>query len=165
EFPFMKRCSKEYLAKPPEKRCEELATTRRACERYRTNPVSVFNFLEGTRFTPAKHAEQQSPFRHLLRPRAGGIAFVIDAMGEQVSALINVTIHYPDGRPSFWDLLAGRIRKVVLRLESQPIPEEFIGRNYDQDDAYRLAFQQWVNALWQAKDAQLVELHRQFPPA
>lgn len=165
EFPFMKRFSKEYLAKHPEKRGEDLATTRRACERYRTNPVSVFNFLEGTRFTPAKHAEQQSPFRHLLRPRAGGIAFVIDAMGEQLSALINVTIHYPDGRPSFWDLLAGRIRKVVLRLESQPIPEEFIGRNYDQDDAYRLAFQQWVNALWQAKDAQLVELHRQFPPA
>ena len=97
---FMKRFSKEYLAKHPEKRGEDLATTRRACERYRTNPVSVFNFLEGTRFTEDKHAEQASPYRHLLKPRAGGIAFVIDAMGEQLSALINITIHYPDGRPA-----------------------------------------------------------------
>ena len=33
EFPFMKRFSKEYLAKYPEKRGEDLATTRKACER------------------------------------------------------------------------------------------------------------------------------------
>ena len=26
------------------------------------------NFVEGTRFTPAKHAAQQSPYRHLLKP-------------------------------------------------------------------------------------------------
>ncbi|EXF45873.1 putative acyltransferase [Pseudomonas sp. BAY1663] len=164
EFPFMKRFSKEYLARYPEKRGQDLITTRKACERYRTNPVSVFNFLEGTRFTPAKHDQQQSPFVHLLKPRAGGIAFVIDAMGEQLSALINITIHYPDGRPSFWDLLAGHIRQVVLRIESQPIPAEFLGRNYDQDEAYRLAFQQWVNQLWSAKDAQLAQLHQAFPP-
>ncbi len=164
EFPFMKRFSKEYLARHPEKRGQDLITTRKACERYRTNPVSVFNFLEGTRFTPAKHDQQQSPFAHLLKPRAGGIAFVIDAMGEQLSALINITIHYPEGRPSFWDLLAGHIRQVVLRIESQPIPAEFLGRNYDQDEAYRLAFQQWVNQLWSAKDAQLAQLHQAFPP-
>ncbi|EIK54202.1 putative acyltransferase [Stutzerimonas stutzeri TS44] len=164
EFPFMKRFSKEYLARHPEKRGQDLLTTRRACQRYRTNPVSVFNFLEGTRFTPAKHDQQDSPFRHLLKPRAGGIAFVIDAMGEQLSALVDITIHYPDGRPSFWDLLAGRIRQVVLRIEARQIPGEFLGRNYDQDEAYRLAFQQWVNQLWSAKDAQLAGLHAQFPP-
>ncbi|HCA00123.1 MAG TPA: acyltransferase, partial [Pseudomonas sp.] len=163
EFPFMKRFSKEYLAKHPEKRGEDLATTRRACERYRTNPVSVFNFLEGTRFTEDKHAEQASPYRHLLKPRAGGIAFVIDAMGEQLSALINITIHYPDGRPSFWDLLAGNIPRVVVRVEAQPIPAEFLRRNYDQDESYRLAFQQWVNQLWTEKDAQLAQLHQDYP--
>jgi hypothetical protein len=41
---------------------------------------------------------------------------VIDAMGEQLTALINVTIHYPDGNPSFWDLLCGRIGQVVMRI-------------------------------------------------
>lgn len=165
EFPFMKRFSKEYLAKHPEKRGQDLATTRKACERYKTNPVSVFNFLEGTRFTQQKHDQQASSFRHLLKPKAGGIAFVLDAMGEQLTALVNVTIHYPDGSPSFWDLLTGRVRKIVVRVSKQAIPAELLGHNYDQDPAYRLRFQEWVNLLWEEKDAQLDALHQQFPPA
>ncbi|GIZ12310.1 acyltransferase [Pseudomonas sp. NCCP-436] len=158
EFPFMKRFSKEYLAKHPEKRGQDLATTRKACERYKTNPVAVFNFLEGTRLTLAKHAQQQSPFRHLLKPKAGGIAFVLDAMGEQLHAIVNVTIRYPHGVPGFWDILCGRLDAVQVRLRQVEIPQEFLGRNYDQDEAYRLAFQQWVNRLWEEKDAELESL-------
>ena len=164
EFPFMKRFSKEYLERHPEKRGQDLITTRRACERYRTNPVSVFNFLEGTRFTQAKHDQQASPYRYLLKPRAGGIAFVFDAMGEQLHALINITIHYPDGAPSFWDLLSGRIERVVMRIQAQPVPTQFLYRAYDQDEQYRLEFQQWVNQLWAEKDEELGRLHRAFPP-
>src|SRR5690606_6949467 len=145
EFPFMKRFSKQYLARHPEKRGQDLATTRKACERYKTNPVSVFNFLEGTRFTQQKHDQQGSPFHYLLKPRAGGIAFVLDAMGEQLHSMLNVTVHYPQGIPGFWDMLCGRVTQVVVRVQQQPIPQEFIGKNYDQDDAYRLQFQQWVN--------------------
>ena len=163
EFPFMKRYSKEYLRRNPHKQGQDLATTRKACERYKTNPVSVFNFLEGTRFTPAKHDQQQSPYRHLLKPKAGGIAFVLDATGEQLESMIDVTIHYPDGRPSFWDLLCGRITRVVMRIHKRPIPAEFIGQNYDQDETYRQGFQQWVNQLWAEKDAELEQLHRDFP--
>jgi 1-acyl-sn-glycerol-3-phosphate acyltransferase len=163
EFPFMKRYSKEYLARHPEKRGQDLATTRKACARYKANPVSVFNFLEGTRFTRAKHDQQNSPFRYLLKPKAGGIAFVLDAMGEQLNALLNVTIHYPDGSPSFWDLLCGKIRRVVVRIEEMAIPTQFLCKSYDQDEEYRLAFQQWVNQLWEAKDALLGRLHQEFP--
>ncbi|UUY06548.1 acyltransferase [Pseudomonas sp. J452] len=163
EFPFMKRYSKAYLAKHPEKLGQDLATTRKACARYKSNPVSVFNFLEGTRFTQAKHDQQGSAFQYLLKPKAGGIAFVLDAMGEQLHSIINVTIHYPGGSPGFWDLLCGRLQKVVVRFEELEIPAEFIGQNYDQDETYRLAFQQWVNQLWEAKDAELAQLHQQFP--
>lgn len=160
EFPFMKRYSKEYLAKHPEKQGQDLATTRKACERYKTNPVSVFNFLEGTRFTQHKHDQQQSPYQHLLKPKAGGIAFVLDAMGEQLHGLVNVTLHYPQGRPTFWCLLSGRLRKIIMRVEIMPIPQQFIGKDYSSDETYRLAFQTWVNELWQAKDEQLSELVR-----
>ena len=165
DFPFMKRYSKAYLAKHPEKKGKDLETTRRTCAKFRDNPVGIFNFLEGTRFTRAKHDQQDSPFQYLLKPKAGGIAFVLDAMGEQLHSLVNVTIHYPDGNPNFWTLLAGRLRQVVVRIEKLDIPREFIGRNYDQDEQYRLAFQQWVNRLWETKDAQLAKLHQQFPPA
>lgn len=162
-FPFMKRYSKAYLARHPEKKGKDLQTTRRSCARFRGKPTAIFNFAEGTRFTPAKHAEQASPFRYLLKPKAGGIAFVLDAMGEQLQSLVNVTIHYPGGGPGFWDLLCGKVGEVVVNIEELAIPATFIGKSYDQDDAYRLQFQQWVNVLWEDKDALLVRLHEQHP--
>ncbi|WP_447746377.1 acyltransferase [Pseudomonas nicosulfuronedens] len=165
DFPFMKRYTKAYLAKHPEKKGKDLATTRKACAKFSRIPVSIFNFLEGTRFTPAKHDEQQSPFPHLLKPKAGGIAFVLDAMGEQLRTLVNVTIHYPDGRPTFWCLLSGKLRSVVVRFEELEIPRQFIGKSYDQDEGYRAEFQLWVNQLWERKDQLLAQLHREFPAA
>lgn len=164
DFPFMKRHSRAYLARHPEKRGSDLATARQACARLRGIPVALFNFLEGTRFTEAKHAAQQSPYRHLLRPRAGGIALAIGAMGEQLEALVDVTIHYPDGRPRFRDLLCGNLRRVAVSFAARPIPGEFLGRSYDQDEEFRLQFQQWVNRLWEDKDAQLERLHQNRPP-
>ncbi len=158
EFPFMKRYSKAYLAKHPEKQGQDLATTRKACERYKTNPVSVFNFLEGTRFTQEKYDQQKSPFQHLLKPKAGGIAFVLDAMGEQLQGLVNVTLYYPQGKPTLWDLLSGQIKRIVMRIEITEIPEQFIGKSYDQDMNYRAEFQDWVNQMWHEKDQQLSDL-------
>lgn len=154
----MKRYSKAYLAKHPEKQGQDLITTRKACERYKTNPVSVFNFLEGTRFTPEKHQQQNSPFQHLLKPKAGGIAFVLDAMGEQLHGLVNVTLYYPQGKPGLWDLLSGKIQRIVMRVEVLPIPEQFIGQSYDQNMQYRAQFQDWVNQLWQDKDQLLTQI-------
>jgi 1-acyl-sn-glycerol-3-phosphate acyltransferase len=162
-FPFMKRYSKAYLAKHPEKKGKDLETTQRTCDKFRNNPVGIFNFVEGTRFTESKHAEQNSPFRHLLKPKAGGIAFVLDAMGDQLEAIVNVTIHYPGGRPGYWDLLCGNVREVVAHFEEIKIPTQFIGSNYDQDGEYRLEFQQWINRLWEDKDLLLDRLNQEYP--
>lgn len=163
EFPFMKRHSREYLARHPEKRGQDMETTRKACQRYRRNPVSVFNFAEGTRFTDEKHDRQASPFRHLLKPKAGGIAFVLDAMGDQLAGLVDVTIHYPGGRPTYWMLACGQVRQIVVHVEKVEIPAEFIGRNYEEDADYRTGFQRWMNARWLAKDALLADLKEAYP--
>jgi hypothetical protein len=101
----MKRYSKAYLEKHPEKKGKDLETTRKTCASSQ-QPGGIFNFVEGTRFTEGKHAQQQSPF-HLLKPKAGGIAFVLDAMGEQLKSIVNVTIHYPAGRPGIGICCAG----------------------------------------------------------
>ncbi|MCE6984794.1 acyltransferase, partial [Pseudomonas frederiksbergensis] len=78
--------------------------------KFRGKPTAIFNFAEGTRFTQAKHRQQQSPFKHLLKPKAGGVAFVLAALGEQLDALLDVTIVYPgDKAPGFWDLLSGNL--------------------------------------------------------
>lgn len=158
DFPFMGRYSRKEIAKNPELGRRDMEVTRRACEKFRSIPVSVMNFVEGTRFTPEKHAGQQSPYRHLLKPKSGGVAFVIDAMGDTLRAVLDVTIVYPGGRPTMVDLLGGRIPEVRMSVHERAIPEELIGGNYQEDRAYRARFQQWMNGLWDAKDAEIARL-------
>ncbi|WBA82016.1 acyltransferase [Endozoicomonas sp. GU-1] len=152
DFPFMKRYSRAYLEKHPEKRGEDLKATRKACEKFRDVPVSVFNFIEGTRFTDAKHKQQKSSFQYLLKPRAGGVGFVLGAMDQQLRTLINITIVYQDGVPSFWDFLCGRGDAINVRIEKQTISDAYLGRDYSNDEVFREQCQNWVNELWTEKD-------------
>lgn len=158
DFPFMQRHTKAQLEKHPHLRGKDLETTRRACEKFRTTPVAIFNFLEGTRFTPAKHRQQNSPYRHLLRPRAGGTAFVLGAMGDQLHTMLDITLLYPDGRKRFWDLVCGRISRIIVDIRTLDIPLEFRGRDYATDPEFKENFQQWVSQLWAAKDKRIEEL-------
>ena len=158
DFPFMGRYSRKEIAKNPELGRRDMEVTRRACEKFRSIPVSVMNFVEGTRFTPGKHAGQQSPYRHLLKPKSGGVAFVIDAMGDTLRSVLDVTIVYPGGRPTMVDLLGGRIPEVRVSVRERAIPDELIGGSYQEDRAYRARFQQWMNGLWDAKDAEIERL-------
>ena len=152
DFPFMKRYSAEYLAKHPEKAGEDFATTRTACNKFKGNPVTFINFVEGTRCTAAKQKRQNSPYRHLLRPKAGGIATVIGVMGENLHELLNITIIYPDNRKHIWQFIFGRVSKIIVVVETLPIPQQWIGRDYRNDPEFRTECQQWINALWQQKD-------------
>jgi 1-acyl-sn-glycerol-3-phosphate acyltransferase len=158
DFPFMRRHSEAYLQKHPEMRGRDQETTRRACEKFALIPTSVMNFLEGTRFTAAKQARQQSPYRHLLKPKTGGVAVALNAMGEKFEAVLDLTIVYPDGVPDFWQFLTGQVRRVIVRVQTLPIPSQLLGGDYAGDAAMRQAYQQWVHELWQAKDARISTL-------
>jgi 1-acyl-sn-glycerol-3-phosphate acyltransferase len=153
DFPFMKRYTREQVERQPELAGRDIASTRRACEKFRSIPVSVMNFVEGTRFTAAKHAAQHSPYGHLLKPKSGGVAFVIDAMGEGLQAILDVTIVYPQGRPTMLDLFGDKVAEVRLEVRERPIPREFVGGDYQGDAAFRERFQAWMSALWEEKDA------------
>lgn len=156
DFPFMKRHSREELARRPELKSRDRDATRRACEKFRHLPVAIMNFTEGTRLTKAKHDAQNSPYRHLLRPKAGGVAFVIDAMGDAIRHMLDVTIVYPDGAGSMMDMIAGRIREVRIHVRKLPIPENMRG-DYEGDTAYRERFQAWINELWVEKDERIAQ--------
>lgn len=158
DYPFMKRYSKAKLAKHPELKGKDLETTRRACERYRNIPVTILNFLEGTRFTTAKHDEQDSPYRHLLKPKAGGLALAISALGEKINELLDVTIVYPEGAKGFWDFLAGRVQSVVVEVRQLRIPHEFYVGSYENDAETRRRFQDWIARLWAEKDARIAAI-------
>ncbi|MBK8970236.1 MAG: acyltransferase [Hahellaceae bacterium] len=161
DFPFMKRYTQAQIKKNPELKGKDLETTRKACEIFRFTPVSVFNFMEGTRLTPEKHRHQNSPYKHLLKPKAGGTAFVLGAMGNDLKTLVNITIYYPYTNPGFWQLLCGQIETVYIHIEEIRIPDEFLNRDYMSDDGFREAFQLWVGDLWQKKDDLLESLQQQ----
>ena len=151
EFPFMRRHTKAQIARDPSLQGKDIEQTRKACEKFRYNPVTIINFLEGTRFTPAKYAQQKSTYRHLLMPKAGGLAFTLAAMNGQLHRLLDVTIHYPEGIPTYWDYACGRVKRIQVHIRQLPIPAELIG-DYTEDAEFRAGFQQWVNQLWRDKD-------------
>jgi 1-acyl-sn-glycerol-3-phosphate acyltransferase len=158
DFPFMKRHSSEFLRKHPERRGDDLVAIRRACEKFSVIPTAVMNFLEGTRMTPGKQAEGASPYRNLLSPKAGGIALALNAMGERFHSLLDVTIFYPEGVPSFFGLFAGKVKEVVVWINELPIPADLVSGNYAADPDFRARVQEWVNELWREKDQLLDEL-------
>ena len=156
DYPFMKRYSKAFLAKNPHMKGKDLEIARRACEKFRDLPVTVVNYLEGTRFTPAKHAAQQSPYRHLLKPKAGGVAFGLAALGEQLDAVLDVTLVYPEGRiPGFWALASGQLERVIVDIRTRELDPALWQGDYENDPAFRQQVQDWVSRLWHEKDARI----------
>lgn len=158
DFPFMHRHTKEQIAKRPELKGKDIEATKAACEKFRYTPVTIFNFMEGTRFTPEKHRRQNSPYKHLLKPRAGGTAFVFGAMGEMIHTMLDVTIVYPGGRPGIWDYLCGRVRKIVIDIRTREVPERFLGMDYENNREVRVDFQRWVSEIWAEKDQRIETL-------
>lgn len=157
DFPFMRRYSRAFLQKHPHLKGKDLETTKKACEKFRFKPVSIMNFVEGTRWTADKHQKQGAPFKHLLTPKAGGIAFVLSAMGDQLHKLLDVTIHYPQGIPNFWDFICGKVQQVQVNIRILPL-DDVNGSHYFEDPQQKQAFQQWLNQLWQQKDESLQQL-------
>ena len=160
EFPFMKRHGRAALRKNPQLRQQDRETTRRACEKFSKVPTSVMNFAEGTRFTAAKHRHQSSPYRHLLKPKAGALALALNAMGTQFHSLLDATIVYPAGAPTFWQFLCGTTPKVMLRVRQLPIPAAFCTGDYEGDSEFRGTIHRWLADLWTEKDQQIDTLLR-----
>ncbi|MBK5000780.1 acyltransferase [Pseudomonas sp. S31] len=163
DYPFMKRYSKAFLEKHPELKGKDLEITKAACELFKRQPVTVVNYLEGTRFTEAKRLEQQSPYRYLLKPKAGGVAFVLAALGEQLDALLDVTIVYPGNQaPGFWDLLNGSISRVIIDIRVRELEPTLWDGDYENDPAFRQTVQAWVNQLWTEKDQRIEQLRAEM---
>ncbi|UTL90769.1 acyltransferase [Pseudomonas fluorescens] len=163
DYPFMKRYSKAFLEKHPELKGKDLEITKAACELFKRQPVTVVNYLEGTRFTEAKHREQQSPYRYLLKPKAGGVAFVLAALGEQLDALLDVTIVYPGNQaPGFWALLNGSINRVIIDIQVRELDPALWDGDYENDPAFRQTVQAWVNQLWLEKDQRIEQLRAEM---
>lgn len=154
DMPFMQRYSRKFLEKYPHLKGKDIETTKKSCEKFIDTPTTVINFVEGTRFTKLKHEERKSPFSHLLRPKAGGIAFTLTAMGELFSNILDITIAYPNSEHPMMDMLSGRMSNIIIDVKSLDVSNDLIGDYFD-NPTFQSKFQQWINELWANKNERM----------
>jgi len=155
DMAFLRRYSRQQLLKNPALRGKDLENAARACEKLKHIPVSMMTFPEGTRFTAAKHEQQNSPYKHLLRPRYGGIGQVLYSFDDALDSLVDVTIIYPDGTPTLWHFVSGQIRKISVHVRLRPIDNDIRGRNFQQDSVAKGHLKNWLNDIWEEKELSL----------
>lgn len=158
DFPFMKRNSGASKAVGGERRNRDLLEAKRACGRMLGKNVSVLIFLEGTRFTPEKHAAKNSVFRFLLPPKSGGTSAVLDVLGPQIDCLIDSTIFYVGGPKSFWQFMCGKLRDVHIEARTLQIPTAFKDGSLEKNKDLRLELQDWFNQIWNDKDKKIDQI-------
>ena len=97
-------------------------------------------FAEGTRFTPKKRSDQDSPFDHLLRPRVGGFAAACQNFPEG-TPIIDLSIYY-DGSSHFWRCLGGATKVIRVNVSTHSLDQ-------------MMSAEAFLNERWGAKDAWL----------
>lgn len=159
DFPFMKRYSKEYLLKHPHLKGKDMEQTQKSCQKFKNFPTSVINFIEGTRFTQQKHKSQNSPYQNLLKPKAGGIGFVMGSMGTEIKQVLLLTVAYSPKPPTLWQYLCGDFEEATVFCEKFVIPEHLLGKNYQIDEKFKTELFKWSENLWYKQDDKLKEYY------
>ena len=166
DFPMMRRHSKEAIAKNPALKGKDIEEANRACRQLKNKPFALLNYLEGTRFTKEKHDKQGSPYQHLLKPRAGGLSLALNALGDELDSILDITIVYPDGAPDYDDLWKGSIRRLGVDVTRLTIPDELFAAimdgGYDRDETTKKMMFDWLEDIWQQKDARITKMLSEF---
>lgn len=166
DFPMMKRHTKAQIAKNPDLARRDLDEALRACQSLKDKPFVLLNYLEGTRFTAAKHAQQNSPYEHLLKPKAGGFALALSSLGSQIDGILDMTLVYPDGTPEYSDLWSGKLSRLSVDIEFVSPDEALLSAlkngEYDTNESVKQALYAWLDEIWQAKDQKIAERLAEF---
>ena len=149
EFPAMKRYSKDYIAKHPEKKGKDIEMTQRYCQNLSDRPTTIVNFVEGTRYTKEKAVNSQ--YSYLLNPKAGGIAVILKSLSDKMVGVLNTTIVYDNPNQTLWDFMIRKTKKIKVKVDFIPIVDVPLG-DYFNCSKDKQAFQEWLNNLWSNKD-------------
>lgn len=155
DMPFMRRYSRSFLKKHPHLIGKDIETTKKSCEKFKHKPTTIINFVEGTRFTEEKHRRQNSNFKHLLTPKASGIAFTMETMGEQFDKILNVTLLYPNNPGHVMkDMLKGNLTEIIIDVEQINEIDKLRG-HYSKDVEFKKEFHRWLTQLWHKNDEKI----------
>lgn len=157
-FPYVKRVSREQIKKNPRLRNADKDNVMKACEGFKNHPTSILNFVEGTRHTAEKHQRSGGGFQHLLKPKPGGINYILDGMGSDLNGLVDVTLVYPEGVPTFWHFLQGKCPRVIIDTQLRQLPE--FAHSPEDETLRKTQIAQWVQGIWEEKDAFITDTLR-----
>lgn len=123
-------------------------------KKFKLLPASIVSFVEGTRYSTKKHAEQNSAYKHLLKPKAGGIACVLSELNREIKSIIDTTLCYVPRNSNFWDLFSGRLHNISVKIKVLDVPKWLQEKhekkaNYSE---YKQQMQDWLHEMWLAKD-------------
>ena len=149
EFPAMKRYSKTYIVKHPEKKGKDIEMTQKYCQNLSDRPTTIINFVEGTRYTKEKATD--SMYNHLLNPKAGGIAVILKSLSDKMTGILNTTIVYDNPNQTLWDFMIRKTKKIKVKVDFIPIANVPLG-DYFNCPKDKQVFQEWLNDLWVNKD-------------
>ncbi len=169
DFPMMKRHSKEQIAKNPALKGKDIEEANRACNLIRNKPFTLLNYIEGTRYSKSKHAYQKSPFKHLLKPKAGGLSLAISSLGDEIDGILDMTVVYPDypnEPPSYDKLWRGEIKRLGVDIRPLEMPEELFAKikagGYSKDEQAKAEMFAWIDEIWQEKDNRIEKMLSEF---
>ena len=139
DFPVLRRRARRG-GNPANRRDDDRRRVSEASTALIDSPAAILSFAEGTRFTEAKREARSGPYDHVLPPRAGGLAAMIEALAPAGGTIVDLTLAYPR-TVSFWEFLGGAAGPVSVAWETVPITEVAPER-----------VQEWLNDRWQRKD-------------
>lgn len=132
DFPRMQR------KKDPLSRLLDRKTAKQASWNLNDEQGALMLFPEGTRFTPAKHLATSSPFQHLLTPKIGGFAVILQSIKKD-ARILDMAIRYEPAEADCWQCMSGAVNNITIKVTSTKVQEI--------DDAAL-----WLKQCWRNKD-------------
>ena len=126
--------------------------------------IWLISFLEGTRITPEKLARSQAFAKrrklpvtnYTMVPRTKGFVASLQGLNNHLDAVYSVTIGYPDGIPSLWQMMLGDVKRFAIDVRRIPV------KDLPQDEK---ALEAWTIEEYQLKDSKVkyLEENGEFP--
>ena len=79
---------------------------------------------------------------------------MLEAMHDHLDSILDITIYYPEGVPTFWDFLSGKNKNVIMQIKDFPIPKQSGPSSSD----HKREVQALVGKIWEEKDEYLQDL-------
>ncbi|MCG8333240.1 MAG: acetyltransferase [Proteobacteria bacterium] len=154
EYPFVKRSSLKDSGKSG-KRLRDLSTINQSLENLGNQPTTIINFVEGTRFNLLKSKKTESPFPHLLKPRAGGLTYILNTFGKDIDYVLDFTIAYDTEEPVFWNLMSGKCKRIKIEIKQIALKDLMQKFEINDNVIDYTSVSNWLKRFWQEKNDKL----------